>query len=306
MNLYNESHALKNSMGYAIKAEIAGSHACCKLTREDSKENEAKSPYDHAHMSLAEIAQTMTEDAEEQAKYLNTIYSVLNHIIHKNNVAADHRSSNSSFEGPQVAFEVSNYVRRLSKYSEASPYCFVVALIYLERFQARFPSLLLTSTTLQRLLLVVVMTATKYLEDESCQSSHWAEIGGLSLKELNALELEFLFGMDFDLAVWPSDYARCVADLLCFADGLRAHGKAPLRRDSATTRRINDTCFLAADRRPDCAGEAAAAEREKECQSSGAAPAEATAAATFEATAVKSSGVGELRAPYGPATPRSE
>ncbi len=35
--------------------------------------------------------------------------------------------------------------------------------------------------------------------------------------ELNALELDFLFAIDFDLGVHPADYAACTADLRAFA-----------------------------------------------------------------------------------------
>jgi hypothetical protein len=44
-----------------------------------------------------------------------------------------------------------------------------------------------------------------------------AQIGGIPLAELNALELDFLFAIDFDLGVHPADYAACTADLRAFA-----------------------------------------------------------------------------------------
>jgi hypothetical protein len=48
-------------------------------------------------------------------------------------------------------------------------------------------------------------------------SSSRAEIGGLPLRELNHLELEFLFALDFDLALPSSEYSRCAAALLAAA-----------------------------------------------------------------------------------------
>ena len=48
-----------------------------------------------------------------------------------------------------------------------------------------------------------------------------ARIGGLPLAELNALELDFLFAVDFDLGVRPADYAACTADLAAFATAAR-------------------------------------------------------------------------------------
>ena len=77
------------------------------------------------------------------------------------------------FAGQVVRFKASYYVDRILKYSKASPSSFVVSLVYLERFQAEKPNATLTSKTLQRLFLVAVMTASKYLDDLSCGSQRW-------------------------------------------------------------------------------------------------------------------------------------
>ena len=79
----------------------------------------------------------------------------------------------------------------------------------------------------------------KYLlRDESDVSSHddrRAQIGGLSLSELNALELEFLFAVDFDLGLHPSDYAACTADLAAFAARRRSATMDLPHTDSAAS-----------------------------------------------------------------------
>jgi hypothetical protein len=77
------------------------------------------------------------------------------------------------FAGQSVEFKSSYYVNRILKYSKASPSSFIVALVYLERFQAEMPDASLTSKTLQRLFLVAVMTASKFLDDLSCGSQRW-------------------------------------------------------------------------------------------------------------------------------------
>ena len=68
-------------------------------------------------------------------------------------------------------------------YSEGSPSCFVVALIYLGRVKKSKLGLALNSNTMQRLLLVSVMIATKYLEDTSINNARWYTF----LKELFSL-----------------------------------------------------------------------------------------------------------------------
>jgi hypothetical protein len=67
----------------------------------------------------------------------------------------------------------SYYLRRMAKYCDASSCCFVVAVMYLERLKAIDPGMVLTSNTVQRLLLVAVMTAAKYLEDVAILNTRW-------------------------------------------------------------------------------------------------------------------------------------
>ena len=54
-----------------------------------------------------------------------------------------------------------------------------------------------------------------------------ADIGGLPLAELNALELEFLLAIDFRLAVPPAEFARIADSLLDFS---AARGGPPRHR----------------------------------------------------------------------------
>ncbi len=74
---------------------------------------------------------------------------------------------NSIFKGPCPRFKPSYFLGRIMRFSNASPCCCVAALIYIERFQKRCPSVSFTTTTFHRLLLVASMIADKYLEDET-------------------------------------------------------------------------------------------------------------------------------------------
>ena len=49
----------------------------------------------------------------------------------------------------------------------------IVAILYLERLNQDISLPLLTSRTLQRLLLVSVMLASKYLEDTNRRNTRW-------------------------------------------------------------------------------------------------------------------------------------
>lgn len=92
------------------------------------------------------------------------------------------------------------------KYGGCSDCCVVVGLLYLQRLKQRVITLRLTSNNMQRLLLTSVMVASKFLDDEYHSNKHWALIGGLSLQELNMLELRMLFHMSFHLQVTRKEY----------------------------------------------------------------------------------------------------
>jgi hypothetical protein len=69
-----------------------------------------------------------------------------------------------------------------------------------------------------------------------------ADIGGIPLWELNALELRFLFAVDFDLNISPAEYARLTQRLLRFA----AHHQSPAPPAAAPDAAIVTTPRVAA------------------------------------------------------------
>ena len=97
-------------------------------------------------------------------------------MILKHDLQDDPQTSEMFFEifySSESSFNAEYYVKRIQKYSRASPACFVVALIYLERIHRRNANLFLTSRNMQRLLLVAVMVAVKFLEDFCRPNAYW-------------------------------------------------------------------------------------------------------------------------------------
>ena len=234
LDIYEEARTLVNSMGLAhCSPEVKQQ----KNKGETVETNEIGFTTNFSGMSCAEIAQAMSCDAENQAPLIHMLCDFLQEQITHNDRTRPLESYVSSFEGRCCRFSVAYYIKRIAKYSGGSPCCLVAALLYLERICRRRPGLRLTSHTLQRLLLVVTMAATKYLEDVSCPNTRWAEIGGLSLREVNALELEFLTAIDFDLAVHPDDYAGCVSKLRAFQGARQAAEACCVDGDDDAARR---------------------------------------------------------------------
>ena len=124
------------------------------------------------------IKRKVSPAPEPEKSSIDILSDYFQEYVHTNNSSAlgmEHMSAKllSCFRGNKPGFDASYYVKRISKYSGVHSSSFVVANIYLERMKTRFPSVLLTTRTLQRLLLVAVMIANKYLEDRSCLNTRW-------------------------------------------------------------------------------------------------------------------------------------
>jgi hypothetical protein len=146
----------------------------------------------------------------------------------------------NDFEADEMDLRPSDYARRIFIYSNASPSCFVLALLYLERIELRNPHIRLNARTMQRLFLVAVMVASKYLDDDPLGNISWfeilsciftppnaaltwicpcrARIGDIPIAELNHLELKFLEAIDFNLYTTSVQYDQCVSRLYGWAN----------------------------------------------------------------------------------------
>jgi hypothetical protein len=135
---------------------------------------------------------------------------VLTQLLQKNDeLPLENKAEGTIFHArkpPSVSVE--KYLERLAKYSPCSPQCFIVALIYIDRLLSRHPEFLLRSSNVHRLLITSLLLAAKSHEDCSYNNAFYARLGGLSIVELNSLELALLSLLDFELAVPPQTYLR--------------------------------------------------------------------------------------------------
>lgn len=108
----------------------------------------------------------------------------------------------NAFHGVRAPnISIPKYLERLYKYTNCSPSCFVVGYVYIDRLGHKYPDSLLVSLNVHRLLVTSVMVASKMLDDAHYNNSFYARVGGVSNAELNKLELELLFLLDFGVNV---------------------------------------------------------------------------------------------------------
>jgi len=132
------------------------------------------------------------------------------------------------YEGEIPSITPKDYLKRMKDYFRCTPYCYVIALMYIERFISRyniymnkFDLACFDQFTFYRLYLVSLLAATKIFDgsDHYCTSTYYARIGGIYVGELNALERKFFslmgFGdiKDFTLSVSKEDFDSFVISL---------------------------------------------------------------------------------------------
>ena len=107
---------------------------------------------------------------------------------------------------------ICDYLERIFKYASCSGECFVLALVYIDRLIQR-KNFILTSLNVHRIIITSVMLAAKFFDDQYFNNAYYAKVGGVPCAEMNSLELEFLFLVNFSLHVTPQIYDKYQREL---------------------------------------------------------------------------------------------
>ncbi|XP_036124265.1 cyclin-Y-like protein 1 [Molossus molossus] len=110
----------------------------------------------------------------------------------------------------------------------------ITTLVYIERLVI-YAEIDISPTNWKRVVLGAILLSSKYLDDLAIWNVHFCRIiKGLTLKDLNELERQYIYLLQFNLCVSTSVYAKYYFDLRSLAS---YHGLpvvlAPLRRERA-------------------------------------------------------------------------
>jgi len=108
---------------------------------------------------------------------------------------------------------IQSYFKRLVEYIDCSGEVFVLMLAHLNRIHMTKPEFAIDSLTIHRLLLTALMVSAKFFDDHVYNNAQWAGVGGVSCRELNSLEREFLILMDYSLFVTTDTFLATLSDL---------------------------------------------------------------------------------------------
>ncbi|CAI7779489.1 unnamed protein product [Closterium sp. NIES-54] len=167
-------------------------------------------PKSYSGLSTLEIEPDTTA---ERPRILGILSSILDHVVSRNE-AKQAKSGDRKltvFHGLRApAITVEKYLERIFKYANCSPACFVVAYAYIDRILQEHDDMVITSLNVHRLLITCIMVAAKFLDDSYFNNAYYAKVGGVTTAEMNRLEMELLFRMDFRLNITTDVfYAYC-------------------------------------------------------------------------------------------------
>lgn len=110
---------------------------------------------------------------------------------------------------------VLDYLQRLTTHATLSPPILLSMVYYIDRLCALYPAFTISSLTVHRFLITSATVASKGLSDSFWTNKTYARVGGVSMKELALLELEFLTRMEWRIVPKPEvlrDYYKSLIE----------------------------------------------------------------------------------------------
>ncbi|KAE8818059.1 cyclin-P3-1 [Hordeum vulgare] len=176
-------------------------HLCLPM---ESSKTDAGDKHLESYLTLGLTIPQSKKGDTNFPKVLSLLATYLGRSVQKNEqlLGSDRiKETTTIFHGQRVPdLSIQLYAERIFKYAECSPSCFVLALVYMERYLQQ-PNVYMTPFSVHRLLITSVVVAAKFTDDGFFDNAFYARVGGISTVEMNRLELDLLFNLDFRLKV---------------------------------------------------------------------------------------------------------
>lgn len=88
---------------------------------------------------------------------------------------------------------------RLLKYVTCERYALRLAYTYMLHLKNEYPSGLINMRTIYKIVLVTFMIAIKFCHDKPHNNKYFAQVGGVSIKDLNDIEIYTLYLIKFNI-----------------------------------------------------------------------------------------------------------
>ena len=107
---------------------------------------------------------------------------------------------------------VDRFLGRLCKLGYCSSEVFIATAVFVQRF-LEINAMQLSKQSVHRVILAAFVSAVKVTDDTCFTNSFYADLGGVSLQELNMIERTFLNAMDWNLVVSTAQHHQILCCL---------------------------------------------------------------------------------------------
>ena len=151
---------------------------------------------------MEEIKKEIFKRKEFRHLLINILSSLLTDICKENDISQikNNEKINPFISKIKNSITIKNYLGRLVKYTQAESSTLIAMLIYIDRL-CEINNFIINSFNVYKIIFSSLVIAIKYNEEEYFGNKYLAKVGGLSLNEMNLLELIYLNLIDFNLYV---------------------------------------------------------------------------------------------------------
>ena len=171
----------------------------------DTEETEylsKNSSISNIHKEGAHLLKKKEKESEIPIKSIEVISDLLNNICEENKKKREVPNMKiQPFTTVNIpSMPIKDYLLRLSQFTRVNESTIILTLIYIDRI-CKMNNFSLNFNNIYKLIICSMIIAIKYNEDNFYSSEVYAKLGGVTVKELNFLEFQFLILIKFSLFV---------------------------------------------------------------------------------------------------------
>ena len=147
--------------------------------------------------TTASQSTTSSVEVYNSKKIMKAVAHILGEIVSENkNLKAnkeilEKQKKLSFYSKNPASISITGYLERVLKYTHVEESTLIIALIYIDRI-CEINDLIINESNIHRVIFTAIVTAIKYNEDDYYSNSYYSKVGGITVKELNSLEYEFV------------------------------------------------------------------------------------------------------------------
>ena len=150
-------------------------------------------------------------------KTIEIIADLLNNICEENKDKSENVNNKiAPFMTMNIpSMSIKDYLLRLLNFTKINESTIIIILIYIDRI-CKINNFQINYRNIYKLIISSMIIAIKYNEDNYYSSEIYSKLGGISIKELNYLEFNFLILIKFSLFIEDDLFSKYYDNLISF------------------------------------------------------------------------------------------